>query len=183
MSESIFSAFGANAATVETDPFKIPHNKYAVTITGSEVKDIKDVPYWEIEYTITTPDSEQQGKSANNLLRLTPWTQAERPEDYKTMNARTIGSYKKALLELGIREDQLDTFNPRTMGAKIIGIKGYATIGPNKKGYNAIFDFERAATASASAPVATQNTEAATSVSQTVPDADALASLMGNLGG
>lgn len=179
MSESIFSAFGANAATVETDPFKIPHNKYAVTITGSEVKDIKDVPYWEIEFTITTPESDQAGKSANNLLRLSPWTQAERPEDFKTMNARTIGSYKKALLDFGIREDQLDNFNPRSMGAKVIGIKGYATIGPNKKGYNAIFDFERVVSASASAETATQSESV--SAPAVVPNADALATLMGNL--
>jgi hypothetical protein len=180
--QDIFSAFGADAATVETDPFKIPHNKYAVTVTGSEVKDIKEVPYWEIEFTITSPNSDQAGKSANNLLRLVPWTVTERPEDYKTMNARTIGSYKKALLELGVREDQLKTFNPRTMGAKVIGIKGYATIGPNKKGYNAIFEFERAVAASASAPTATQNSEPVrVNDTTTAVDSDALAALMGNL--
>lgn len=181
MTESIFSAFGVqDASTVETDPFKIPYAKYRVTITGSEVKDIKDVPYWEIEFTITDQGSEQAGKSANNLLRLTPWSQAERPEDYKTMNARTIGSYKKALLDCGIREEMLNSFNPRTMGAKIIGIKGYATIGPNKKGYNAIFEFEREAVASTPAEAAA-NSEAV-NVPQEV-NSDALAALMGNLAG
>ena len=178
MTESIFSAFGASAETVETDPFKIPYNKYAVTITGSEVKDIKDVPYWEIEFTITDQASDQAGKSANNLLRLIPWTQAERPEDYKTMNARTIGSYKKALLEVGISEERLNDFNPRTMGAKIIGIKGVATIGPNKKGYNAIFDFERQAVASAPAEAAAMSEQV--NVPQEV-NSDALAALMGGL--
>lgn len=180
MTESIFSAFGVqDASTVETDPFKIPYNKYAVTITGSEVKDIKGVPYWEIEFTITDQTSEQAGKSANNLLRLTPWSQAERPEDYKTMNARTIGSYKKALLDLGVKEESLNTINPRTMGAKFIGIKGFATIGPNKKGYNAIFDFERAAVATVPAE-ATAMSEAVNTPQEVNPDA--LAALMGNLG-
>jgi len=185
MSESIFSAFGVtDAKTVETDPFKIPRNKYKVTITGSEVKDIKEIPYWEIEFTITQPESDQNGKSANNLLRLSPWTPAERPEDYKTMNARTIGSYKKALLDLGIAEDKLDAFNPRIHGARVIGITGVADIGPNAKGYNAIFDFQRTV---ASAPAADAgNSESVNSApvsaapAQAV-DADALAALMGNL--
>ena len=180
MSESIFSAFGANAATVETDPFKIPAGKYSVQVTGSEVKDIKEVPYWEIEFTIMDPNSEQAGKTVNNLLRLQPWTQAERPEDFKTMNARTIGSYKKALLDLGIREDMLDSFNPRTHGTRVVGIKGFATIQPNKKGYNTISEFTRTDAVSASANSAPEN-----SIPTSAPaavDADALANLMGNLG-
>jgi hypothetical protein len=182
MSESIFSAFGVtDTSTVETDPFKIPYNKYPVQITGSEVKDIKDVPYWEIEFTIMDPNSPHSGKTANNLLRLSPWTQAERPEDYKTMNARTIGSYKKALLDCGIKEEHLNSFNPRLHGTKIIGIKGFATIGPNKKGYNAIFEFERAQAVSASTS-ATENSAPVSATPTPEVDADALANLMGNLG-
>ena len=176
MTESIFSAFGANAATVETDPFKIPRNKYNVTVTGAEVKNLKGIDYFMVELTITG-DTDQAGKSVDNMLRIQPWTPAERPEDYKTMNARTIGSYKKALLELGIREEALDSFNPRTMGGKLLGIKGVAEIGPNNKGYNNVFSFERPAF---SAPE--EVAQAEQSVSNPTVDNAALDALMNNLG-
>lgn len=176
MTESIFSAFGANAATVETDPFRIPRNKYLTKVTGAEVKTLKEIPYFVIEYTITDPNSDHAGKSASQMLRLIPWTQSERPEDHKTMNARTIGSYKKALLDLGIADNMLDAFNPRQHGAKLLGISGAADIGPNNKGYNNVFGFERTVTAPAPAEAAAMSE----TVSNPTVDSDALNDLMGN---
>ena len=176
MTESIFSAFGADAATVETDPFKIPRNKYNVTVTGAEVKKLKEIEYFMVELTITG-DTDQAGKSCDNMLRIQPWTDAERPQgDAKTMNARTIGSYKKALLELGIREEMLNAFNPRTQGGKLLGIKGVAELGPNNKGYNNVFSFERPAV---STP--TEVAQAESAVSAPTVDASALDSLMSGL--
>jgi hypothetical protein len=175
MTESIFSAFGADAATVETDPFKIPRNKYKVMVSGAEVKKLKEIEYFMVELTITDTSSNQDGKTVDNMLRIQPWTQAER-DDFKTMNARTIGSYKKALLELGVREDMLDAFNPRTMGNKFLGIKGVAEIGPNNKGYNNVFSFERPAV---STP--TEVAQAESAVSAPTVDASALDSLMSGL--
>lgn len=173
MTESLFSAFGKSAAEVEADPFAIPDNTYNVTVTGAEKKELKDVPYFIIEFTIA--DGEHQGKSVNQMLRLIPWTQAERPNDYQAMTARTVSSLKKALLDLGISEEGLDAFNPASHGRALLGIKGTADIGPNKKGYNTISNFQRAAVA---APVnAPQNAEPAQEV-----DEDALNALMGNLG-
>jgi hypothetical protein len=177
MTESIFSAFGADAATVETDPFKIPRNKYNCTVTGAEVKNLKGIDYFMVELTITG-DSDQVGKTVDNMLRIQPWTDAERATqgDAKTMNARTIGSYKKALLELGIREEALNGFNPRTMGGKLLGIKGVAEIGPNNKGYNNVFSFERPAV---STP--TEVAQAESAVSSPQVDASALDDLMSGL--
>lgn len=176
MTESIFDAFGVNAATVETDPFKIPRNRYEVTVTSAEVKNLKNVDYFMVELTITG-NTDQAGKSVDNMLRIQPWTQEERPEDFKTMNARTIGSYKLALIQLGLSEDKLNLFNPRTMGNQLRGIKGTADIGPNNKGYNNVFEFTRAVTASS--PEATA--QATQSVSAPAVDSDALDALMGGL--
>lgn len=175
MTESIFSAFGADAATVEVDPFKVPRNKYNVTVTGAEVKNLKGIDYFMVELTITG-DTDQAGKSVDNMLRIQPWTLAERPTDARTMNARTIGSYKKALLELGIREEALNSFNPRTMGNKLLGIKGVAELGPNNKGYNNVFSFERP---SVSTP--TEVAQAESAVSAPTVDASALDDLMSGL--
>lgn len=175
MSESIFDLFGVDAAEVETDPFAIPRNKYIVTVTEAGVKEIKDIPYFIVELTITDKTSEHDGKNANMMNRISKWTDAERPEgDAKTMNARTIGQYKKCLLDLGIKPEMLNQFNPRTMGNGLLGIKGTATIGPNKNGYNSIFDFTREVQASTVAETA----QATAQVSAPEVNAEALAALM-----
>jgi hypothetical protein len=172
MSESLFSAFGKSAAEVETDPFKIPENTYNVSISGAEKKEFKDVPYFSIEFTVI--GGEHAGKNVSQMLRLTPWSASERPNDYQVMNARTVSSLKRWLLDCGIDESQLDSFNPAIHGKALLGIKGTADIGPNKQGYNQISNFVRTAvSAPASAPT---NAEPATEV-----DADELARLMGNL--
>lgn len=172
MTESLFSAFGKSAAEVETDPFKIPENTYNVTVSGAEKKEFKNVPYFVIEFTVV--GGEHAGKNVSQMLRLIPWTQAERPEDYQVMTARTVSSLKKWLIDCGIDEGQLDAFNPAIHGKALLGIKGTADIGPNKQGYNQISNFTRTAVAApANAPV---NAEPAQEV-----DADELARLMGNL--
>jgi len=177
---SIFSAFGVtDVAAVQTDPFKIPRNRYSVLVSGAEVKKIKEVDYFIVELTIADTSSEHDGKNANNMLRIQPWLESEVTADQnaKTLNARTIGSYKKALLELGISETMLDQFDPRTMGTKLLGIRGTADIGPNKNGYNTVFEFTREVTAAS--PQATA--EATQAVSSPAVDASALDALMGNL--
>lgn len=176
MTASPFSAFGVEASNVSTDPFAIPRNKYNVMVTGAEVKELKDIPYFIIELTISDPASEHSGKNASQMLRLTPWADAERPTgDAKTMNARTIGSYKKALLSMGIREEALSSFDPHTMGNKFLGIKGTADIGPNNKGYNNVFDFERTASTPA------ETVQASEAVSSPAVNSDELSKLMSGL--
>jgi hypothetical protein len=173
MTESLFSAFGKSSAEVEADPFKIPDNTYDVSISGAEKKEFKDVPYFVIEFTVV--GGEHAGKNVSQMLRLIPWTQADRPNDYQAMNARTISSLKKWLIDCGIDESQLDAFNPAIHGRALLGIKGKADIGPNNKGYNQISNFVRSAVAApANAPT---NAEPAQAVDQ-----DELARLMGNLG-
>lgn len=177
MSESIFSAFGiTDIDAVQTDPFKIPRNRYEVTVTGAEVKLVKEIKYFIVEFTISDPASEHTGKSVDSMNRIQPWTDAERAEqgDTKTMNARTIGQYKLTLLQLGIAPTMLGTFDPNTMGQKLLGIKGTADIGPNNKGYNNLFEFTRQATASS--PEATA--QATQAVSAPAVDASALDALM-----
>lgn len=173
MTESLFSAFGKTASEVSADPFSIPDNTYSVMVSGAEKKVLRDVPYFIIEFTVA--EGAHKGKSVNQMLRLSPWTQAERPDDWEAMNARSLSSLKKALLDLGIAEEQMDAFNPAVHGKALLGIKGKADIGPNKKGYNTISNFERTAVAApANAPT---NAEPAQEVDQ-----DELARLMGNLG-
>lgn len=172
MTESLFSAFGKSASEVEADPFKIPDNTYDVSISGAEKKEFKDVPYFVIEFTIV--GGEHAGKNVSQMLRLIPWTAQERPNDYAAMTARTVSSLKKWLLDCGIDESQLDSFNPAIHGRALLGIKGKADIGPNAKGYNQISNFVRSAVAApANAPT---NAEPAQEV-----DNDELARLMGNL--
>lgn len=157
MTESLFDAFGVNPEEVSIDPFSIPDNTYNVSVTGAEKKELKEIPYFVIEFTVV--GGQHAGKSVNNMLRLSPWTAQERPDDWEAMNARAVSSLKKALLEVGIAENMLKAFNPAIHGSALLGIKGTADIGPNKKGYNTISNFQRQAVAApASAPVTAEPT-------------------------
>lgn len=169
MSESVgtmWDAFGVNPNDVDENPFSVPKNVYNVVISAAEIKTFKDIPYFSIQYDIT--DGTHAGKGASDMHRMIPWTAAERPEDWQAMNARALTSFKKALLDIGIPEGALKDFKPAIHGQKLVGIKGTATIGPqkNRPEYNAISNFSRKQSAAQTpAPVAEKPVEAETDVS------------------
>lgn len=151
----LFDAFGVTASDISENPFEITEpNRYACVVTGSEIKEFgpegNKKPYWVITYTVK--GSKHDGKSANSMHRLVPWTPEERAQqgDYEAMNARLLSAYKKELINLGIPEEALNAFDPKNNGhrEKVIGIKGSAWFGPQKNnpGFNAVADFARAET-------------------------------------
>lgn len=147
-----FSAFGVNPNDVDENPFSIPKNSYNVVLSDAGVKEFSNIEYFVIEWSVA--DGPQKGKTASDMHRMQPWTPSER-DDWEAMNVRTLSSFKKALLDLGIPANSLGQFNPRTMGNKLVGIKGTATMGPqkNKPEYNSISNFTRkTSTATAGAP-------------------------------
>lgn len=187
MSENFFDQFGVTADDVSENPYSIDEpNYYPCMVTGAEVKHFgpnKDIPHMVIELTVQ--GGKHAGKSANDMHRLKPWTQAERASqgDYEAMNARLLSGYKKSLLSYGIPEAALNAFNPTNSDhlRKLVGIKGVAWFGPqtNNPQYNSVRDFKREelvqgnATAQSSAP---QNSAPSTTASASNDvDIDALA--------
>lgn len=180
--DNFFSAYNTTAENVDENPFVAPDNTYKVMVSQSEVTDFgKDggPDFFSIEYTIE--GGPHGGKRANMLFRMTPLTAADGQENWETANARTVSNYKKALLDLGMSEAGMNMFNPRTMGNKLVGIKGTARVFPSKReGYNNISGFQREAIptvntdASASPAVSTP----AVNTAVTEPNADALANLL-----
>jgi hypothetical protein len=144
MSENtdFFSAFGVNPNDVDENPFSIPKNKYNVVLSDAGVKEFNSIPYFVIEWSVA--DGAHKGKTASDMHRMIPWTSADR-DDWEAMNARALSGFKKALLDLGIPANALSQFNPNTHGPKLVGIKGTATMGPqkNKPEYNSISNFTR----------------------------------------
>lgn len=144
MSEAndFFSAFGVNPNDVDENPFSIPKNTYDVVLSDAGVKEFKDIPYFVLEWTVA--DGPHKGKTASDMHRMKPWTPAER-DDWEAMNVRALSGFKKMLLDLGIPANALGQFNPNTMGSKLVGIKGKATMGPqkNRPEYNQISNFTR----------------------------------------
>lgn len=166
----LFDAFGVSAADVSENPFGISKpNRYECVLTDSDVKEFgdegKQIPYWVNVYTIK--GGPEDGKSANSMHRLIPWTQEERAMqgDVEAMNARLLSGYKKELMDLGIPEEAMNAFDPRNPAHrnKVVGMKGSAWFGPQKgkPGYNAVSEFKRtpkneeAPAPSASSPSAT----------------------------
>ena len=147
----LFDDFGVSASDVSENPFEITvPNRYTCVLTESDIKEFGKevkVPYWVNVYTIK--GGKEDGKSANTLHRMTPWTKEERATqgDTEAMNARLLSGYKKELMNLGIPEEAMNAFDPKNPNHrnKIIGLKGSAWFGPNSKnpGYNEIRDFER----------------------------------------
>lgn len=157
----LFDAFGVSASDISENPFEITEpNRYGCVVTDSEIKEFgpegSKKPYWVITYTVK--GSKHDGKSANSMHRLVPWTPEERSQqgDFEAMNARLLSAYKKELLNLGIPEEALNAFDPKNHAhrSKIVGIKGTAWFGPQKNnpGFNAVADFSRAEVAEESAP-------------------------------
>lgn len=149
----LFDAFGVSASEVNENPFEITvPNRYNCVLTDSELKEFGDdgakVPYWKNTYTIK--GGKEDGKTANTLYRLTPWTDAERAEkgDKDALNARLLSGYKKELMNLGIPEEAMNAFDPKNPNHrnKVIGMKGSAWFGPDKRnpGFNMVNDFQRA---------------------------------------
>lgn len=175
-----FDQFNTTAEAVSTNPFFVPTNDYEVAITASENKTFNDIPYWVIEFSIAS--GAHAGKNASTMLRLIPWTAAERPQgDFETMNARLISQFKKTLVELGIAENMMNAFDPKNPAhiSKILGIRGTGRI-ETKGDYTNIRDFQRTVTGSSeeavTAPVAgTKEAEA--------PNQDAVNALLSGFGG
>lgn len=168
-----FSAYGVSADEVSEDPFTVPDNTYRVMVTQAEVTDFgKGGPeFFSIQISVND-NGEHHGKNANLLFRMTPLTAADQ-DDYKTANARTLSNYKAAMLSFGLSEEGIARFNPRTMGSKLVGIKGTARMLPSKRqGYNNVQNFQRenAAAPAESAP--------AVNTAVTEPDPAALNSLL-----
>lgn len=149
----LFDAFGVSAEEVNENPFEITvPNRYNCVLTESEFvefgEDGAKIPYWRNTYTVK--GGKEDGKSANTLHRLTPWTAEERATqgDKDAMNARLLSGYKKELMNLGIPEEAMNAFDPKNPNHrnKVIGMKGSAWFGPNKKnpGFNQVSDFQRA---------------------------------------
>ncbi|ALY09310.1 hypothetical protein FDG92_gp39 [Arthrobacter phage Jasmine] len=142
MSESMWDAFGVNANDVDENPFKIPAAVYDVQISGAGVATHKDIPYFEVEVSIL--GSDQAGKSAKIMHRMTPWTAAER-DDWQAMNMRLLANFKKDLLSFGIPAGALQEFKPAIHGPKLMGIKGKAWMGPQKNNpdFNTVRNFTK----------------------------------------
>lgn len=163
MSDSFFSAYGVDATDVDENPFVAPDNTYKVFVSNAEVTNFKKdagPDFFSIEISID--GGPHGGKRANLLFRMTPLTASDQ-DDWETANARTLTNFKKALLDLGIRPEALNMFNPRVHGSKLIGIKGTARVFPSKReGYNNVSGFQRASAVTPvaeSAPVNTGETE------------------------
>lgn len=154
-----FSAFGVNPNDVDENPFSIPKNSYNVVLSDAGVKEFKNIEYFVIEWSIA--DGAHKGKTVSDMHRMQPWTPAER-DDWEAMNVRAVSSFKKALLDLGIPASALGQFNPRTMGSKLVGIKGTATVGPqkNRPEYNSLSNFTRKTASQEVAPVSAAPSEA-----------------------
>lgn len=164
---SLFDAFGVSAADVNENPFQISKpNRYACILSESDVKEFgKDgeqkIPYWVNEYTIND-GGENDGKSANSMHRLIPWTPEERmaanggKDDSKAMNARLLSGYKKELMNLGIPVEAMNAFDPKNPAHrnKVIGLKGSAWFGPQKNNpeFNTMSEFQREEKAGTSSP-------------------------------
>lgn len=173
-----FSAFNTSAAAVSDDPFHVDGNTYNVQVSGADLKEFKNIPYFVIQLTIV--GGQNAGKSASSMHRMIPWTQQERASqgDFEAMNARLLSNFKVEMLNFGIKEEVLDQFDPNnvTHRNKLLGIKGTAYI-ESKNGFTNYKDFQRAVSA---APV--QNAEPAmdtqTIQEEAAPDQDAINDLM-----
>jgi hypothetical protein len=178
VNDSFFSAYGTTASAVDENPFVAPDNTYKVVVSAAEVTNFKkdDGPdFFSIEISID--GGPHGGKRANFLFRMTPMTAAD-SDEYETANARTLSNYKACMISLGMKEDMLNLFNPRTMGSKLVGIKGTARVFPSKReGYNNVSNFQRAGVTVESP--ATETPAAVVGAPATSePDADELAKLM-----
>lgn len=140
-----FEAFGVSSDDVSSNPFSIDKvDTYNFMITDAEVKAFPknpNIPYFVITYSVA--DGVYAGRTANSMHRLVPWTLAEKNGDQGAVdfqNAMALTNYKKELLDLGIPEEAVGSFNPRVHGAKLKGIKGTATFGPQKNNpqYNSV---------------------------------------------
>lgn len=179
-----FDQFNTTAEAVSTNPFFVPTNDYNVAITAAENKTFSDIPYLMIDFTIA--DGSHAGKKASTMLRLIPWTQAERAAegDYETMNMRLLSSYKKTLLELGIAEAMLNQFDPRNPQhlSKLLGIRGTGRI-ETKGDYTNIDKFQRTVAASETAAPMNSPAPVAAGPVEAAPNQAALDSLLSGFGG
>lgn len=176
--QSFFSAYGTTAAEVDENPFVAPDNTYNVVVSGAEVTNFKKdggPEFFSIEISID--GGPHGGKRANFLFRMTP-LKASDQDDWETANARTVSNYKACMISLGMKEDMLNLFNPRTMGNKLVGIKGTARVFPSKReGYNNVSSFQRkGVTVESPATEAPVSAGISTPVSE--PDPSALEDLM-----
>lgn len=173
MTENFFSAYGTTVDNVDENPFVAPDNTYAVAVTKAEVTDFgKDggPKFFSIEYSITK--GPHSGKRANQLFRMTPLTAADK-EDFEADNARTLSNYKKAMLDLGLKEEKLAVFNPGTMGGMLVGISGTARMFPSKReGYNNVSGFQRPTVSQEATATPVADTSNAT------PDPEAVSNLL-----
>jgi hypothetical protein len=180
MSESFFGNYGVTADEVNENPFSIPHNTYDVVVGAAEVKSFKknpDIEYFTIEYQIAK--GPEAGKTAQKMFRMKPLTAAD-SETYQTQNARTTSNFKKELMNLGLTEAQINGFNPRVHGTKLVGIRGQAVMGPQKgnEEYNSISNFTRAGTADDSENVSSESEGVANGTA--ADSEDGITSLLGD---
>jgi len=172
-----FDSYGVNADDVSEDPFNIPKNTYNVQVSKSDITNFnkEDGPqFFQVEFTITS--GEHAGKSASDAFRMVPYSASDR-EDYATLNARTLSNYKRLLLKLGVKAENVNAFDPRNPDhrAKLVGIKGTATMFTQSNGFNAVRDFERPVTATT-----VESAPAAPVEETSVPDQAAMDSLLEN---
>ena len=149
-----FEAFGVNPADVDADPFSIKEvNTYPFVISAAEVKKFKDVNYFVIEFSIT--EGKYSGRNASVMSRITPFSPGE--EDYEVKRARALSNYKKSLLDIGLNEEQIATFNVNIHGQKLVGLRGTATFGPQKSSpqYNSVSNIVMNGSGATANPVAT----------------------------
>lgn len=182
-----FDQFNTTAEAVNTNPFAVPTNDYEVAVSASENKEFGGIPYWTVEVTITS--GPHAGKNGSQMIRLIPWTSPERAgkgkngeNDFEAMNARLLAAYKLLLLQLGIAEGMVNSFdptNPQHVG-KMLGIRGTARI-ETKGEYTNFKNFQRTVVAapseSGNAPTNAGTTEAA------APNKEAMDALLSGFGG
>jgi hypothetical protein len=140
-----FDNYGTTADAVSENPFSIPFGSYPVVISDAEIKQgskDKTVDFFVIEYEVAS--GEHAGKTASTWFRTKPLTAAD-DKNYAANNARTLSNFKKALLDIGLNEAQINAFDPYTHGSKLRGIRGTAKMGPQKNNpeYNSISNFTR----------------------------------------
>lgn len=177
---SFFGNYGVTADEVNENPFSIPHGTYDVVVSGAEVKSFKknpDIEYFVIEYQIER--GTEAGKTAQKMFREKKLTAAD-SQDYLTQNARTLSNFKKEMLALGLTDAQINGFDTRVHGTKLVGIRGTAVMGPQKgnEEYNSISNFTRAGAADDSENVSSESEGVANG---TAADSDdSVASLLGD---
>lgn len=119
---------GLDVASAADDPFKIPPNTYAATVTAVKVGPTKagDKIGMTLVYTIQEGDFEGDD--------ITEWKEIPQPADPRNLTkdeARALSWLKQRLLNLDIPEDRMNSVSDDDL----VGLDVYVTTKEGKNGY------------------------------------------------